>query len=104
MYAHLGSGCKTQGLGFVTLPEGMERGLQHDTVRFTHQLTFVTSIAHKATGASQWLCSDAPDLLRSKARSQPRNPANTHRQEQSASPHERQLALARFRSTDLDVY
>jgi hypothetical protein len=46
----------------------MERGLQHDTVRFTHQLTFVKSIAHKATGALQWLCSDAPDLLRRKAR------------------------------------
>lgn len=84
--------CKTQGWDFVTLPEGLERGLQHGTARLTRQYAPIASIAHKATGALQWLCLSTLNVLRGKARPRPRNPVNPHRQEQSASPYVRQLA------------
>ena len=50
------------------------------------------------------VCMNGLDLFRGKARYQPPHSAHTHRQEQSASPYERPLAIGRFRSTDLDVY
>jgi len=84
--------CKTQGWDFVTLPEGLERGLQHGTARLTRQYAPIASIAHKATGALQRLCLSTLNVLRGKARPRPRNPVNPHRQEQSASPYVRQLA------------
>lgn len=104
MYVHPKSGCEIPWMGFVTLPEGLESGLQHATVRFTRQHAKVTSIAYPATGASPRLCLQCSRLARCEALSSPRTQANPHRQEQSASPSARLLASTRFRSTDLDVY
>jgi hypothetical protein len=104
MYVHPKSGCEIPWMGFVTLPEGLERGLQHGTAKLTRQYSPIASIAHKATGASPRLCLSTLNVLRSKARPLPQNPVNPHRQEQSASPDERPLACVRLRNTDLDVY
>ncbi len=104
MYAHPKSGCGIPWMGFVTLPEGLESGLQHATARFTRQHTPVTPIAYPATAASPRLCRQCSRLERSETLSNPRTQANPHRQEQSASPSVRLTASVRFRGTGLVVY